>query len=639
MQNASNMMNKKKRARAPSIYTQFKDDLDCSRLDAHSKSFTRFMTKAYNEERHGDAFKVDGNIVKILSYARNILTFASTRLEWGGTPSYEWLLESECFAELYHGYKDELIKRGNDRAYIGKQLDDLTHVIHWAGLQVWETQKPGWERVDLENNPELWEWVEEQAWEMDRGELDGLIFRVKNLAAQLRSRGTKQKNAAKELVQGLDPNEPELDIISIRKQVDEMELELTTRLRDTTVIADADKLAVAELLILKMLLPGARPLTLHHVTIASNESSWDDIAESTTDGCAVLIKGETDKLFVYVKNHFMSYSLTDVADLLALFWKAFPELGDGDIMFTPEMHGTRLTKATDPSKFHNSSQLGDYFEIIFRDCFGHKMRPKGLRRLNATYMSRLGSSQEVKESHAALIGTSARRLDDTYNQRSIFETSHLASEVQRHQSNPLFDEAEHNLIAPVMMQSGCEFSVVRIVRKGGSSSPDLCAVFHNQDTEHVELSTQFIEVAPELRDVLPKAHLMMDDSNLQVWRNAHDAKSRFDNAWIREFVTNSIVINKPRPMAKDMVYIMHECALAEVKCTHTDGEQQGMLEVAMATEHRIPGRSTTKTFFRFEQDAKRSLVSESDVCFPVDVTFNKKDGFFQVLKSITMRTV
>ena len=129
------------------------------------------------------------------------------------------------------------------------------------------------------------------------------------------------------------------------------------------------------------------------------------------------------------------------------------------------------------------------------------------------------------------------------------------------------------------------------------------------------------------------------DSNLQVWRNAHDAKSRFDDAWIREFVTNSIVINKPRPMAKNMVYIMHECALAEVKCTHTDGEQQGMLEVAMATEHSIPGRSTTKTFFRFEQDAKRSLVSESAVCFPVDVTFNKKDGFFQVLKSITMRTV
>ena len=60
MQNASNMMNKKKRARAPSIYTQFKDDLDCSRLDAHSKSFTRFMTKAYNEERNHHYLKTGG---------------------------------------------------------------------------------------------------------------------------------------------------------------------------------------------------------------------------------------------------------------------------------------------------------------------------------------------------------------------------------------------------------------------------------------------------------------------------------------------------------------------------------------------------------------------------------------------------
>jgi hypothetical protein len=260
--------------------------------------------------------------------------------------------------------------------------------------------------------------------------------------------------------------------------------------------------------------------------------------------------------------------------------------------------------------------------------------------MNATHMQDIGSSQEVQESHAALVGTSVRHLKDTYSQRPLIETSHLASEVQRHQSNPLFDATQHNVVVPVITKFGNEPSVVRLVRR--TLEGDLCAVFIHEHG-HVELSQQLIHVGAEWRDELPRAQLMMDDSAyLQVWRSSHES-ARAANVTFEalamnthKFAFESMVHQSPELMPKDMVYVMHECALAEVKATSGDNE----VEVSLATELLdAPGRSTSKTFFRFERSAKAIVVARSAVRFPIDVTFNKKEGVFQVIKCHGMNTI
>ena len=172
----------------------------------------------------------------------------------------------------------------------------------------------------------------------------------------------------------------------------------------------------------------------------------------------------------------------------------------------------------------------------------------------------------------------------------------------------------------------------------------LCAVFE-QSGNHLELSGQFIHVGPNWNDKMPKAHLMMDNTaNLQVWRNpeasSHAAQVHFKSISMnmQEFAINSMAKERPELMPKDMVYIMHECALAEVKAT-TPGDES-KIKVSLATELRsAPGRSVTRTFFRFEQGAKQMIVARSEVQFPVDVTFNPEEGFFQVVKCKGMSSI
>ena len=191
-----------------------------------------------------------------------------------------------------------------------------------------------------------------------------------------------------------------------------------------------------------------------------------------------------------------------------------------------------------------------------------------------------------------------------------------------------------------MNKFGVETSVVRLVRR--TLDGDLCAVFVHEDG-HVELSQQWIHVAAGWRDRLPRAQLMMDDSTtLQVWRSSHES-SRAANATFeaismssQEFAFESMVHQPPKLMPKDMVYVMHECALAEVKATSGDNE----VEVSLANELLdAPGRSTSKTFFRFERSAKAIVVAQSAVRFPIDVTFNKKEVVFQVIKCHGMNTI
>ena len=328
-------------------------------------SFKHWMTKLDNEERPTGAHTHDGNVMKIESTVRNILAFASMRLEWGDTPTFEWLLEQDYFEELYQGYKKELLnERGNDLAYIGKQLVDSTWALQWAGMQTWETQAPGWQRVDPENNPDHWEWIEEQVWTMNRADLESLIEKVHNLGTQLRTRGNKQNKVATELAAIAQANQTKLNPISVRATINQLEEALTSKLKDCEPdsILDSDKLAVAELLILKMLSPGGRPIQLHQVIVARDEQSMQEIAKGAIDGHAVLLRGgdRHPSFFVFVKGRFVHYALSDVSDLLELFWKCFPEIGDGDIMFTPSMHGTRFTRCKDPTKFGNSGRFGDY---------------------------------------------------------------------------------------------------------------------------------------------------------------------------------------------------------------------------------------------------------------------------------------
>ena len=111
------------------------------------------------------------------------------RLDWGDTPTFEWLLEEGYFEELYQGYKQALLdERGNGIVTVAKQLVDLTKAIRWAGCQLWETQQGGWQwrpKYWWSDHPSdmHWEWLDADASKMPEADLESLIDKVTNLAS------------------------------------------------------------------------------------------------------------------------------------------------------------------------------------------------------------------------------------------------------------------------------------------------------------------------------------------------------------------------------------------------------------------------------------------------------------------------
>ena len=89
----------------------------------------------------------------------------------------------------------------------------------------------------------------------------------------------------------------------------------------------------------------------------------------------------------------------------------------------------------------------------------------------------------------------------------------------------------------------------------------------------------------------------------------------------------------PVPGPKDMVYLTDTCSLAEV-LEHSTDEYTVLL--AQQQDH---GRSITQAAFRFTDASKTQSVTRDQLTFPVDLSFDSKNGTFYVHSSKTLPTV
>lgn len=127
----------------------------------------------------------------------------------------------------------------------------------------------------------------------------------------------------------------------------------------------------------------------------------------------------------------------------------------------------------------------------------------------------------------------------------------------------------------------------------------------------------------------------------QIWR-ADQSATRMAQAKLADlelsahhFAIDSQVGSSVRLVSDDIVYAGAYCTIGKVKAA-----SPSKVKLTLATElHDIPGRSTKQTFFRFQHDALEVELDNEDVTFPVDVTFDKADGHFQLRKSQAMDSI
>ena len=221
------------------------------------------------------------------------------------------------------------------------------------------------------------------------------------------------------------------------------------------------------------------------------------------------------------------------------------------------------------------------------------------------------------------------------------EKGFLASQVQRYQFNPLFDPTQHNRMVPAILDGIVGVGVVpaRLIRQE-SQGVGLFALFQGSEGKHWELSTSFIRTS----DDLPSVSMAIDPSNgLQLCRSRDAAIGRCHRHFSEkganefEFAISSIVHGCVDPAPKDMVYLPDECTIAEVKAIDSS---DGKMKVLHATELLdLPHRTSVQTFFRFQHDSHVSEVGLSDVIFPLDLSFNAREGYFTLRKTAQMETV
>ena len=187
----------------------------------------------------------------------------------------------------------------------------------------------------------------------------------------------------------------------------------------------------------------------------------------------------------------------------------------------------------------------------------------------------------------------------------------------------------------VLNQETCQLEIrlARLIRVNNESS--LLALFAPSG-ECVELTSTFIKVKTGEQE-FPLGLLAQDTSGRQVWRQQAAAKKaaaeHFSNNGIDANHALECVVRKP-PIAlpKDMVYLRGVCRLAEVQSRECD-----KLTVLVAEEQSC--KSAFAASFRFTVNSKQTVVCVSDVVFPIDLAFNKKEGCFHLSKSFDLDTV
>ena len=605
-----------KRALSASLAMQHSDYIDWHKYEKQTEAFNEWMTRPFNEERDGPPHQPNNsNLSKINFATSNLMAHVAVNRGWGNTPSFDWLLEPGWFHEVFVEYAEHLRDhRGNSSSYIAKQLNDLQHPIRWASLQEWE-------------------WGFASCWV------------ATDLAAKLQSLARDYTYAARNEagVKRARTSKHSLGLSDYKATVASLEASALQALKSKEArdVTSEERLLVAEALLLKMCSRGGRPIDMHQIWLAFDKPKAVEWA--LEDGQTALIGSQElgwELLVASSKGHFIHESLESSRLLLnAFFGKCFPHLMEEDLLFTPTMHGARISRSVDQDRFATSRHFAEYFEIVTKNHLGVALTPYGVRRMNASHLQATGASDEVQRSHGALMGTGIRNLQGTYDNRSSAEKSFLASEVHRHGFNPIYCPEKQNRVLPVVARgSGLELQIARVIRQHGDGTEHL-ALFGCSQGDFLELSTQLVRGET---GNFPVAKLAIEPtSGRQLWR----AKDQSIKAAGGYFERSGLDMNKfavesldaPQGLQPcDMVYVGAHVAIGEVLSI----DDRGQAKVKLATELLMNEMTTSmRAFYRFDHDAKVVLLHENEVAFPIDLTFNPQQGYFQLLKSAALKTI
>jgi len=614
--------------RLDSLHKIHGEHLDWTLYDDQWSKFHDYMTKPFNPDRDGVAYKPEGgNLNKVDFATRSCLINLAVNHGWEGPLSFEWFLEAaddQHFDAVYTSYAEYLHSdRDNKLGYIGKQLGDLQHALLWSSKQRWSW---GYMSADDTNH---------------------IMSKIQALRLQYSAAGSKRSK----LERTSKPVEDGLDLATCVRRTNELMDELLERVGDKpfTDITDEDKVAVVECTMLKLATRGGRGVDLHAVWLAFDHDwtlQWLEDHNTGTDDHKFLLRREDNwELIIYSKGHWINDSLEDATPLLDLYCKCFPHLKYGDVLFNPTFHGVRPSKAEVRDHFPIATKFDEVFQTVAHRRWGVPIRPYALRRYNCTNLHRAHeASDEVRRSHCALMGTGLPNIDGgAYDDRSDLEKSFLASMVQRFQFDPLYNPTVHNRILPALgTRGGVEMSVARLVRQehGGT---ELFALFTEVDGGYFELSDRLVRT--NMAQGFPSAKLVSDaSSHRQRWR-ARDAAIRAAEGVLtsehinrHQLAVESMVQPSGAPLQpKDMVYVSKHCAIGEVIDIDASAS---ILKVRVATELMDASRvNSMETFYRFMPNSTVEHMDQSEVMFPIDLTFDGKKGDFILRKSLAMDTV
>jgi len=612
--------------RLPSLATQHKDEVHWKQFNIETEDFNAWMTEPINVARETKPYDSIGNLNKINFATESALVHVACYHDWGPELTYRWLLEGEHFEAVFTSYAEYLYDtRGNDLKYIAKQLGDLRHVVaysgHWWGHQ------------------------------FEDGNTTAILEKLAALQAQyshIGGKATKRNREMYELVDSLGELGNAYSLTDYHQQVTTMENELFDTIidMDEDDITNETRLRVSDCLMLKMGSRGGRGVELHQLYIVDEPTAraWAEEPREDEQCYALAVRSE-DARWEFIgqsKDHCLRSSLDDAAPLLELWHKCFPDHEPSDCVFTPTMHGCRASKAKQPDFFPKVQMFAEYFELVAKRELGRELTPYAVRRLNASNLQVMNASPEVQLSHAALMGTGVANLQGTYDRRSEKSKSYLASQVQRHQFNPMFLETEHDRMVPTLvleagMGQHLTTVVARLVRD------DLLAVFGEDAEGYLELGDKLIHTTSSIVKELPKARLLMDQPTGKQVLRARDATVRRANAHFLErelgadFALQSLVHGQVALRPHDIVYYESNYTIAEVLSVHDDGTISIMLASELV---HLPNRSTMQSFFRFTDESVRiNHLDPEEVCFPVDVTFIAASGHFHLKKSKNLSSV
>ena len=621
--------------RCPSLMASYGEHMNLEKhFNQEAKEFDSWMTIPINSERGVPAHK---DTIKALAVTKNVLVHAGFFQAWGPDMTFEWLLQpNDHFDTIFAKYCEYRSKVCHDDAsYIAKQLTDLRWPVIWATLRKWR-----------------WGYLYQNR-------ADELLTRLQNLERQYRNKANTGVKRAREIddMNGEQPNIPKLDIKTFKentKQAENKAMVTINAIHHHDEITNEERLFVTNVLMWKIASRGGRSIDLHRVKLGvsshvawndtETRSNWLNSQEFDRDDSILCLNSDQQWQLVVLdsKGHLLRNDASDLADLLELYLRCFPDLDFGDLLFTPRMHGARSSRHHVQDYFDTAGVFSDFFARSTETHMGVAMRPYDLRRANASKLASTNASTEVKKSFSSLLGTGIRNLETVYDNRTELDKSFMASQIQKHEFNPAFNEASQNRILLAAFPPTLSVVIARLIRQD-SDGTELFALFQktSEDDAFIELSTQFMQTdqANEFRT----GKIALDPtSHKQIWRQESkgilSAEAFFNSKGIgADFALKAMIDGISPVRAKDMIYLPDECAIAEVIEVNEEASQLKVLVAEELPNH--PSKSTMQAFYKFTEGSKLMDVELSEIIFPIDLTFNAQEGHFALKKSANLQSV